>query len=326
MEKILIPYNSIFHEKQTDDQINIIMDKINKLLANREIKVDFILTDNVADMMLNSISYTEYIDNIYIISFADSNNVDYKAYIREICRIAKENDYNYIFIPSGLSSKPIAASLSTSLEAGVTVDVIDMCLDHNKQLFYVRATASYALLAYIQGDGKTQIATLRLSTDHSDSGKDITLSKNEIKQYMIHKVQVDMAKLIHVNYEMNTEDINDNDDIVIGIGRGVSSEVLEKIMKFARKRNIKIMATKPCIENKTFHYSSQIGQSGCSIEAKLYIAVGVSGALHHIVGILGCKYIIAINPDKSAPIHNYADVSIIATAEEFFNNFEEELL
>ena len=65
----------------------------------------------------------------------------------------------------------------------------------------------------------------------------------------------------------------------------------------------------------------QVGLTGKTVSPRVYIAVGVSGAVHHIVGMQKSGTIIAINPDRNAPIFEYADFGIVANMEEV--NFKE---
>jgi electron transfer flavoprotein alpha subunit len=68
-----------------------------------------------------------------------------------------------------------------------------------------------------------------------------------------------------------------------------------------------------------------IGQSGVRTGAETCLAVGVSGAAAFMAGIEGVRTLIAVNPDSNAPIFQYADLGILATAEEFLSALEKEL-
>ena len=62
-----------------------------------------------------------------------------------------------------------------------------------------------------------------------------------------------------------------------------------------------------------------MGITGKSVNSAVYIAVGISGAVHHIAGMKQSSIVIAINPDKKAPIFDYADYGIVETADDFMN-------
>lgn len=109
----------------------------------------------------------------------------------------------------------------------------------------------------------------------------------------------------------------ENSSIAVGIGFGVKNN-LQKAIDFANSISADIVASRLMVDNDYFPYSAQVGLTGKTISPQVYIAIGISGAVHHIAGIRLSGTIIAINPDKNAEIFNYADYGIV----EDFDNIQ----
>ena len=102
--------------------------------------------------------------------------------------------------------------------------------------------------------------------------------------------------------------------IIIGIGYG-AREHIAAIKAFAEKINAGIAATRKMVDSDYLPYELQVGLTGKTVNPDVYIAVGISGAVHHIAGIKQSGTVIAINTDKDAPIFKYADYAIVCEAE-----------
>ncbi len=105
--------------------------------------------------------------------------------------------------------------------------------------------------------------------------------------------------------------------VMIAVGKGAKN-VIDKIYAFAEKIGAEVVASRGAVDADIMKYPQQIGLTGRCVSPSVYIAVGVSGAVHHIVGMKNSSTVIAINIDKKAPIFEYADFGIIASAEEIF--------
>ena len=99
-------------------------------------------------------------------------------------------------------------------------------------------------------------------------------------------------------------------DIIVSGGKGVADR-LDKLKEFADALNAQLGASRGLVDANGAPYEHQVGLTGKTVNPKVYIAVGISGAIHHTVAIEGAKTVIAINPDKNARIFEYADYGIL---------------
>lgn len=107
----------------------------------------------------------------------------------------------------------------------------------------------------------------------------------------------------------------DNADIIVAAGFGVKNSI-EKVEELANKLSAELASSRKLVDIGTLPYSLQVGLTGKTVCPKVYIAIGVSGAVHHVVGMQNAGTVIAINPDKEAPIFDYADYGIIGKIED----------
>lgn len=100
--------------------------------------------------------------------------------------------------------------------------------------------------------------------------------------------------------------------IIVAIGRGIKSqENIEKAQELANILGADLAASRPICDAEWLPIDRQIGSSGQTVAPKVYIALGISGAIQHIVGMKNAGTIVAINKDKEAPIFDIADYGIV---------------
>lgn len=102
---------------------------------------------------------------------------------------------------------------------------------------------------------------------------------------------------------------------MLSIGRGAADEA-DKLRALAKNMGAEVGASRALVDMDRAPYEEQIGLTGKTASPKIYIAVGISGAVQHMCAVEGAESIIAVNPDKDAPIFKYADYGIVARAED----------
>lgn len=104
---------------------------------------------------------------------------------------------------------------------------------------------------------------------------------------------------------------------VVAVGRGVGGEdKMGVVHELAKALGAEVGASRPVIDSGWLPRDCQIGSSGQTVSPKLYVAVGISGAIQHLVGMKGSQVVVAINKDKSAPIFGVADYGIVGDLHE----------
>ena len=99
---------------------------------------------------------------------------------------------------------------------------------------------------------------------------------------------------------------------IVAVGRGIKSqENIAIAEKLAKAMGAEVAASRPICDNGWLPMERQIGSSGQTVAPKLYVALGISGAIQHLVGMKGARTIVAINKDADAPIFEVADYGIV---------------
>ena len=100
--------------------------------------------------------------------------------------------------------------------------------------------------------------------------------------------------------------------LIVAVGRGIKeAENLQLVQDLATALGAEIAASRPICDNGWLPIERQVGSSGQTVAPKLYLAIGISGAIQHLVGMKGSQCIVAINKDAEAPIFEVADYGIV---------------
>jgi len=115
-------------------------------------------------------------------------------------------------------------------------------------------------------------------------------------------------------------------EIIVAVGRGIKApENLDLAKRLAEALGAEIGASRPICDSGWLPMDRQVGSSGQTVAPKLYIALGISGAIQHMVGMKGSKTIVAINKDKEAPIFEAATYGIVGDLFEIVPALTEEI-
>jgi electron transfer flavoprotein alpha subunit len=124
----------------------------------------------------------------------------------------------------------------------------------------------------------------------------------EIVPRIIKTISLDTANAIDITHA----------PVLVVLGKGAcDTRYFSMMEEFAALLGGSIACSRPLIEAGLLPYARQVGQTGKTVAPKLYVGVGVSGAVQHMVGMQGSEKVIAINVDRHAPMVQIADYSIV---------------
>lgn len=218
-----------------------------------------------------------------------------------------------IFLIGGTNiGRTIAPMISNSLHTGLTADCIELDINDEKNLSATRPTFGGELMATIWSKTYPQMATIRenvFKVEKCEENNPAIIFKDyDFNEY---KSKLSLIKLI--KREINNDLANAK--IILSGGMGLKNkEGFAKLENLANIMGAQIGASRLAVEAGFASPDVQIGQTGQSVAADLYIAFGISGAIQHLCGIKNCKKIIAVNNDKNAPIFNHCDIGIVDDA------------
>ncbi len=138
------------------------------------------------------------------------------------------------------------------------------------------------------------------------------------------KISNEDSTLEIIKTELGTGDVNFNADVIVSGGRGVQNRdnydqfvgALCDSLSKKLETEVEKGASRAAVEQGFAERMHQVGQTGTSVRPKLYIALGISGAIQHMISVANTKTIVAINSDPNAPIFKQCDYYIVGTAEE----------
>ena len=114
--------------------------------------------------------------------------------------------------------------------------------------------------------------------------------------------------------------------LIVAVGRGIKApENIAQAQALAKAIGGELAASRPICDEGWLPMERQIGSSGQTVAPKLYLALGISGAIQHVVGMKGARTIVAVNKDQNAPIFEIADYGIVADIFELMPALTEEL-
>jgi electron transfer flavoprotein alpha subunit len=219
---------------------------------------------------------------------------------------------SHVFLPHTYQTRDFAPALAARLGRPLVTDVIAIKKQGN-DLTYVRPVFQGKLSADVVATGPApHLVTFQIGAYRVDAARKgsapvairkaaVSIDPGSIRQ----KVEAPFKEA------RQAVDLSQAERIVAA-GRGIKAqEHLELVEQLAQALGAEVAASRPICDAGWLPMDRQIGSSGQTVAPKLYMALGISGAIQHLVGMKGSRTIVAINKDADAPIFEIADYGIV---------------
>jgi electron transfer flavoprotein alpha subunit len=216
----------------------------------------------------------------------------------------------YVIFPHTYQVRDFAPKLATALNRVLVSDVISYKVD-NGALVLVRQLFQGKINADVRFEGDPPyFASIQAGAFRADNIKSGTASVETTKP-LLKPEQIRTKPLELFRESQRAVDLSAA-QIIVSVGRGIKEAGnIPIVQKLADALGAELAASRPICDNGWLPMERQVGSSGQTVAPKLYLAVGISGAIQHLVGMKGSKTIAAINKDPEAPIFEVADYGIV---------------
>jgi electron transfer flavoprotein alpha subunit len=225
-----------------------------------------------------------------------------------MAKVMTDNDFDYALFGGGLLGFEIGAGLTARLNAGVTMEVTQVNVQDGKLVAErpILQDSQIADVGYVETPG---IIIGRLNAfDANESG-----GTAEVEDVQVELSEWSTKAKMVTRGEQRGADVNIEDaNILVGGGRGLGKkENFELAEQLATSMGGAVAATRAVVDAGWYPYAAQIGQTGKTVAPNLYLALGISGAIQHKVGMQNSENILAINKDQNAPIFEFSDLGVV---------------
>ncbi len=217
--------------------------------------------------------------------------------------------------------RELAPLVTSKLQTGLTADCTELSLVENKgeiKLAATRPTFGGVLMATILCKNSPQCATVRegvfkkVEYNYQTFTNEIALSENIFSKSPIKPLQFIPCEISSCGFETAK--------IILCGGKGLKSrENFEKLERLAKLTGCAVAASRGAVDKGFAPQEIQVGQTGKTVAPQVYVAFGVSGAIHHISGMSASNVVVAVNNDPNAPIFDNCDYKIVADAVELID-------
>ena len=230
-----------------------------------------------------------------------------------LAKLVRDRGYDTVLFGQSVLAADVAAGLAARLDAGLNWDLVDL-VNEDGRLVGKRPALQDSVHVDVGWKGEPRLALFRSGVfDPAETGREAQIEDVEVE---LEDFSTGATMVEQAHAESEGPSIEDADIIVAG-GRGLGApENFKLCEELAQALGGAVAATRAVVDAGWYPYSAQVGQTGKAVSPKLYVAVGISGAIQHKVGMQSSQTIVAINKDPNAPIFEFAGLAVVGDLHE----------
>jgi len=260
---------------------------------------DELATKNVAEVLLVEHDLLE--------------NYTADGYCSALVQVVESAKPDLVLFPHTYQVREFAPKLAASMNKGMIGDCIDYRYENGKlifvrQMFQGRTSADVVFTGEAPWIASFQASAFRadLAAKHAGGKAPVKSVAVDLKPEQIRTKPLELFREAKQAVDLTAA------PLLVSVGRGIKApENIALAEKLAKAMHAEICASRPICDEGWLPMDRQIGSSGQTVAPKLYLALGISGAIQHVVGMKGARTIAAINKDQNAPIFEIADYGVV---------------
>ncbi|MGG1834133.1 electron transfer flavoprotein subunit alpha/FixB family protein [Cytobacillus firmus] len=255
-------------------------------------------------------------DQVYVIDHEVMKDYRTESYMKAVINLAEKYKPEIFLYGATSNGKDLASAVATDLSTGLTADTTMLDVEVEKRLLEASRPAfgGNIMATILCKKHRPQMATVRpkvmkaMEPNPDRHGEvieePITLREDDMRTKVI-KIVKDVTKKVNLAEA----------HVVVAGGKGMGDlQNFQLIHELADTIGATVGGTRDVVEAGWLPHEQQVGQTGETITPKIYFAIGISGAIQHVVGMKNSEFIIAINKDPQAPIFDVATCGIVGDA------------
>ncbi len=290
-----------------------LVSKARDLAQKRKAKViGFLLGSGIENLGQEAIDYG--CDEVHLVDHPLLGSYFPRAYGKALLELSRKVKPEILLMGATPLGRELSGVVATQLQTGLTADCTALDIDEEKgYLLMTRPTFGGNIMATIFSQNhRPQMSTVRPRVMKFRE-------KMAGRQGQIHHERWDppqdpfprIVEYIEESLHLGSVDIGQASALVVA-GKGACDPAsMPLLQELADLLGGTVACSRPVVEAGLMPYERQVGQTGKTVAPKLYIGIGVSGAVQHLVGMQGSEKIVAINSDPKAPLFRVADVGLV---------------